>query len=490
MNSTVFVWLSLLLANHAVAFGWGSQRGAKTGPRHDLNLSPYAILQSGSPPSDVFTVALSELQDLESEPLCHRIAARLLVGNCQLLDGKDEATILTDSGRQIRDFVDSYAASMAICDLERGRFDIPRACEQFREPVLGQLPLSDKAQLHVTSHEIDRCLSGLAAENSAWSTWVSYRHKALRFCEAAMADQEKAQNILLYQRLTKVLAKLTHGVEIEIQKHMENLELRFQKAGTAMQDMEPQLDRLREKLVQVEDYISYKLENTLKKSAESINTGLHDATNLQQLIAVTMKTVLDGTSQVAASQEKSVQLANQNNDDMDKWSVVIAAAAATAMSLNKQIELSRINLQGLSTRQQSLAEGLDRLTSAADDLSSKYDDHAYALIEAKNMTDDILDTLGEVAMSAAIIEEANHSYFRGLGVSSWIPYIISPVATLLLGSYGLAPSAFRNLGLIALGEVVGFSFSHLNRVTIPWPVFATEDAVVNATTMASETWGP
>lgn len=118
---------------------------------------------------------------------------------------------------------------------------------------------------------------------------------------------------------------------------MENLELRFQKAGTAMQDMEPQLDRLREKLVQVEDYISYKLENTLKKSAESINTGLHDATNLQQLIAVTMKTVLDGTSQVAASQEKSVQLANQNNDDMDKWSVVIAAAAATAMSLNKQI---------------------------------------------------------------------------------------------------------------------------------------------------------
>lgn len=196
MNSAVFVWLSLLLANHVVAFGWGGQRGAKTGPRHDLNLSPYEILQSGSPPSDVYTVALSELQDLESEPLCHRIAARLLVGNCQLLDGKDEATILTDSGRQIRDFVDSYAASMAICDLERGRFNIPRACERFREPVLGQLPLSDRAQLHVTSREIDRCLSGLAAENSAWSTWVSYRHKALRFCEAAMADQEKGESKL------------------------------------------------------------------------------------------------------------------------------------------------------------------------------------------------------------------------------------------------------------------------------------------------------
>lgn len=102
------------------------------------------------------------------------------------------------------------------------------------------------------------------------------------------------------------------------------------------------------------------------------------------------------------------------------------------------------------------------------------------------MTDDLLDTLEEVAVAAAIIEEANYSYLRGFGLSSWVPYIISPIATLLLGSYGLAPSAFRNLGLIALGEVVGFSVSHLNCVTFPWPpLFATDEAVVNVTTMAS-----
>ncbi|ROW08242.1 hypothetical protein VMCG_03119 [Cytospora schulzeri] len=487
MKSNVFVWswLGLLSANNVAAFTWGNQRGAKTGPRHDLNLSPHEILQSGSPPSDVYTVALSELQDLETEPLCHRIAARLLVGNCQLLDGKDEATILTDSGRQIRDFVDSYAASMAICDLERGSFKIPRACEKFREPILGQLPLSEKAQLHVTSREIDHCLSGLAAENAAWSTWVSYRHKALRFCEAAMADQEKAQSILLYQRLTKVLAKLTHGVEIDIKNHMSKLELRFQKAATAVQDLEPQLDRLREKLVRTEDYVSHNFEHALKKSAESLNIGLQDATTLQQLIAVVMQTALEGTAHVAAAQEKSVQLANQNNDDMDKWSAVITAAATAAVSLNKEIESSRLDLQGLSMRQQTLAAGLDHLTSVADDLSSKYDNHAHALSEAKNMTDDILDTLEEVAASAAIIEKAHHSYFRSLGIGGWVPYIVSPIATLLLGSYGLAPSAFRNLGLVALGEVVGFSVSHLDRVTIPWTLFATDGPVTNASTMAS-----
>lgn len=175
----------------AFSFRQRSENQETVGPRHNLNISPIEVLQSSSRPSDIYAIALSELQDLESEPLCHRIAARLLIGNCQLLDGKDEATILTDSGRQIRDFVDSYAASMAICDLERGRFKISQACEKFREVTLTQLPLVDGAHLHVTSHEIDLCLAGLAADNSAWSTWVSYRHKALRFCEAARADQEK-----------------------------------------------------------------------------------------------------------------------------------------------------------------------------------------------------------------------------------------------------------------------------------------------------------
>lgn len=186
-----------LIAEPVIAFSFGfrgQMEDSMTGPRHDPRLNLSEMLKSGSRPSDIYSTALSELQDLESEPLCHRIAARLLVGNCQLLDGKDDATILTDSGRQIRDFVDAYAASMAICDLERGRFSIPTACEKFREPTLAQLPLNDKARLHASTREIDLCISALGQENSAWSTWISYRHKALRFCEAARADQEKGES--------------------------------------------------------------------------------------------------------------------------------------------------------------------------------------------------------------------------------------------------------------------------------------------------------
>jgi hypothetical protein len=138
---------------------------------------------------------MNELQELQSEPLCHRIAARLLVNNCQLLEGKDEATVLTDSGRQVRDFVDAYAASLAICDLQRGNFNIPPACAEFREEALAAVSDSKEARLHVSTREIDSCLTSMGKSDSAWNTWVSYRHKALRFCEAARADNEKGSTV-------------------------------------------------------------------------------------------------------------------------------------------------------------------------------------------------------------------------------------------------------------------------------------------------------
>lgn len=140
---------------------------------------------------NVYSTAILELQDLESQPLCHRIAARQLVNSCHLLDGQDDAKIHIDSGRAARDFVDFYAASLAICDLERGSFMIPKSCLKFREPFLAALPVPTDAKLHVSTNEIDQCLEGLAESDSAWNTWVSYRHKALRFCDAARVDNQK-----------------------------------------------------------------------------------------------------------------------------------------------------------------------------------------------------------------------------------------------------------------------------------------------------------
>lgn len=133
------------------------------------------------------------------------------------------------------------------------------------------------------------------------------------------------------------MAKMTYGVEIELQKHMENLELQVQGTSAVIENLEAELDRLRDKLAKVDNYISQDLESTLTKSSESISNGLNDAANLQQILTVMMRTVLDGTSHVAAAQERSMEVFGKGSNDLDKWAALVATASSSALSLNSQI---------------------------------------------------------------------------------------------------------------------------------------------------------
>ncbi|KAF7553206.1 hypothetical protein G7Z17_g3788 [Cylindrodendrum hubeiense] len=365
----------------------------------------------------MYTIALGELQELESEPLCHRIAARLLVNNCHLLDGQDEATVHIDSGRAARDFVDSYAASLAICDLERGNFVIPPSCSMFREIALAALPISTQPQLHVSTPEIDGCLEGLAQSDSAWNTWVSYRHKTLRFCEAARADNEKAQNIHVYQRITKVLENLTTQIEAELEERLQSLNRAFHETAGSVGTFATQIDELRTGLGM--------------ESSKFVKGGLDDARVLQQILAVLLRTTTDATAEAAASHETALQTVTQNaNHEIEVLMTVLAAAVSSSLSLQNQM-------------------GMERLEGLADNLLVKFDTHDGLLEQAQQKTTQILDTLNAATASAATFR---NSFISNFGLLRLWPYVLFPVASLVMGSYGLEPSIGRNLWLVCIDE--------------------------------------
>ncbi|KAM3480235.1 hypothetical protein MY5147_001300 [Beauveria neobassiana] len=191
------LFLTLQLTKIVCGFSWNAQkalhphRAAYDGQTDEIDAAPPPRYRFKS--DNIYSVALQELESLESQPLCHRIAARLLVNNCHLLHGQDETVELANTGRLTRDFIDSYAAGLAICDLERGSFVIPRECAKFREPALTKIEVGKTPYLHVSTVEIDKCLEGLAQSDSSWNTWISYRHKAVRFCEVAKSDNDKGE---------------------------------------------------------------------------------------------------------------------------------------------------------------------------------------------------------------------------------------------------------------------------------------------------------
>lgn len=134
-----------------------------------------------------------------------------------------------------------------------------------------------------------------------------------------------------------------------------------------------------------------------------------------------------------------------------------------------------------SNKQHMLSTGLEQLTIQTSGLLSTYADHARALDEATNKTTNLLEAVVAVTDNIDTIGNAQKSSRYGLGISHWVPYIIGPIATLLLGSYGLEPSATRNLGLVALGEVVGFVVSHVQGLAMPYMAFFAGNMANNST---------
>lgn len=91
-------------------------------------------------------------------------------------------------------------------------------------------------------------------------------------------------------------------------------------------------------------------------------------------------------------------------------------------------------------------------------ISSSYQEHGEKLRQAQRRADDILGTLDSAASSAVSLQS---SVLGTFGFRGWWPYIYCPMVSLVMGSYGLPPSATRNIVLVGLGEVAGYLVSNI-----------------------------
>ncbi|KAG6010912.1 hypothetical protein E4U21_002582 [Claviceps maximensis] len=453
MGSRIFMLtiIIFMLTNPVKCLRWRiSGQPAGKSPEEHVLAPPVSLIKA----SDAYTTALLELQELESEPLCHRIAARLLVGNCQLLDGQNEATVLTDTGRAARDFVDSFAASLAICDLERANFDIPAPCYKFRETVLANLPEPSKPQLHVATAEIDRCLEGLGRSDSAWNTWVSYRHKAMRFCEAARAENKKDQHIILHQRLATILDGLTRQAENETQEHVKNLERIFQKSNENADFMTAQVEKFETATLRLNDII----ESALSDSAHTqraVQQGMEGAKTLDHFIEAILYRLKLREEEMSQGYEVALRTATEVAiHDVAEIAQLLRVASVNSVSLQAHLQHAEEQVLSVVLRQEAIERTMENLQCIADVVLEKQTMQDRKLESTHNQTLNILTSLEAATTTVSTLQGS----LPQLGTTSPWLYAICAAASLVLGSYGLQPSLTRNVGLVALGFFIPWSY--------------------------------
>jgi len=119
---------------------------------------------------------------------------------------------------------------------------------------------------------------------------------------------------------------------------MDDLDNRARQALDNIDRLSPQVDRLKDRLVMVEDYLSGNLAYALKKSSKSTGDALQSAEDLKQLLSTLVSTILERNEQLSSAHELSVRKATgKTNEDIAALAEIVSMTAASTSALQRQI---------------------------------------------------------------------------------------------------------------------------------------------------------
>lgn len=205
------------------------------------------------------------------------------------------------------------------------------------------------------------------------TTSVSFSH----FQPRTYGNLFAAQSVHLYQQLTKALAKLSDGVESELQRKMDelndlndrtreafdnlfelnelsrlafdnlndrtrqvfdnvfdNLGIVSRRAVDNLEMLSPEIDHLSDKLAG----LSGGLEQIFRQSTDTARDSQQEVEGLRRLINLLLKQALEGNAELASVHEVSVRQASMMaSDEFGALAAIVATAAASSASLQEQI---------------------------------------------------------------------------------------------------------------------------------------------------------
>jgi hypothetical protein len=173
---------------------------------------------------EFYNKAMLELKRLEEEPMCHRLAAHLLMNTCRGLQDINEQTLRSTQTKMQRNHVESFAAALTLCDMEGVNWEIPISCLPLSSMAMHRTIQEDKSTLVVAPDQVQACLTTLSKDHTHWMTWLHRRDSALLFCRAASIDMDKDQMFESQKMLMNVMAKFAKDLDSELTSMMERMQ--------------------------------------------------------------------------------------------------------------------------------------------------------------------------------------------------------------------------------------------------------------------------
>ncbi|KAJ8062796.1 hypothetical protein OCU04_008054 [Sclerotinia nivalis] len=463
----MLVFRLLLLSTWSIsisAFGWKSKviddstPGQRHIERNQNQNSRIELANARSRTNELYSSAMLELKRLEEEPICHRVAAQLLMSNCEGLEDINQKEYDLYSGRIQRHYVESLAASLAICDMERSSMIVPDSCESFRLPSLLRASQEADGKLQVSQNEVGACLKGLGKDPSHWLSWTSYRDNCLLICQAARSDIDKDQSILLQKKLVAIMRRFAEDLENDLQDLKRNMADHAKAADSYFEGVMAQAEVLKSKVEGAFEVISSEALDV----ASALRSILGSTGDIQRVMKNVVDTVLQSNAEMAAAQEQAlVATSGTAKSRLEDINALAENAESSFERLTYAIDLLIPVITSMSDRQDNLDQRFEALSDVVVNMTTLIQDHSESLEQASFTATGIRESLGKAA-------EAANSWNGIIGMGE--PFvnnalrILFPPITLFFGSHGLPPSLFRNFGLFVGGWAVAETTIQLRRI--------------------------
>lgn len=164
------------------------------------------------------------------------------------------------------------------------------------------------------------------------------------------------RDILRYQRLTNILARLTNEIDTHLEARLKSMDETFQRTKDDLAEIAPRIDAVKKGLGEVEDAVSDGLVHTLQvrlagrmedrfpsltglqNAQEILHRGFSDARDLQDLLSTMLQTITQNTDDITEAQATALQLVRkQASDEADLVMSSLTAAIASAGSLHREL---------------------------------------------------------------------------------------------------------------------------------------------------------
>ena len=153
----------------------------------ESKFNPKELLESRKP--EFYTEALVRLERLEDQPLCHRVAAQLLMKNCRGLDGVDKHTYQLNSDYTQKHHIEVFTASLTVCEMEEVSFAVPESCLPFSSASI-LYHAREIGHLKVSREQTIDCKTAIHQNPSNQHIWSNFVTSATVFCRAASSELE------------------------------------------------------------------------------------------------------------------------------------------------------------------------------------------------------------------------------------------------------------------------------------------------------------